>query len=175
MVPYGTFSNVDPEVRRVYYYYGYMHDEDMPELPCVPPELEPEICLEETVFQTQLVDLVNEALKTIKPRLAKVLRMRYGVGLSCDYTLDEVGVRFDVTRERVRQIEAKAMRLLQHPSRNLGPMAFPEQAYTPTNLQKNDLQSIHKRWVEARAEQFAADQKQLMEFIDKLVKESNAR
>jgi hypothetical protein len=174
-IPYGTFSNADPEVRRVYYYYGYMHDEDMPELPCVPPELEPEICLEETVFQKQLVDLVEEALKTISPRLAKVLRMRYGVGLSCDYTLDEVGVRFDVTRERIRQLEATAIRLLKHPSRNLGPMAFPEYCYKPTHLQKNDLQSIHKRWVETREEKLAADIKDVMEFIDKLVKESNAR
>jgi DNA mismatch repair ATPase MutS len=175
VVPYGTFSNVDPEVRQAYYYYGYRNDEDMPELPCMPPELSPESCPEETIFQKQLVDIVDEALKTLNPRLAKVLRMRYGINTGVDHTLDEVGYAFRVTRERIRQLEAKAVRLLQHPSRNLGPMAFPEYCYKPTHLQKNDLQSIHKRWLEARAEQFAADQKHVMEFIDQLVKESNAR
>ena len=116
-IPYGTFSNADPEVRRVYYYYGYMHDEDMPELPCVPPEIEPEVCLEDEVYKKQLVHIVNEVLQTIAPRYAKVLRLRFGIGMHTDHTLEEVGAKFDVTRERIRQIEAKALRMLRHPNR----------------------------------------------------------
>jgi len=60
---------------------------------------------------------VKEMLDSLSPREAKVLRMRYGVEMSCDHTLEEVGKQFDVTRERIRQIEAKAMTKLRHPSR----------------------------------------------------------
>ncbi|HPU11783.1 MAG TPA: sigma factor-like helix-turn-helix DNA-binding protein, partial [Ottowia sp.] len=52
------------------------------------------------------------------PREAKVLRMRFGIEMSTDHTLEEVGKQFDVTRERIRQIEAKALRKLKHPSRS---------------------------------------------------------
>jgi RNA polymerase primary sigma factor len=61
---------------------------------------------------------VKEVLDSLTPREAKVLRMRYGVEMSTDYTLEEVGKQFDVTRERIRQIEAKAMNKLRHPSRS---------------------------------------------------------
>jgi hypothetical protein len=175
VVPYGTFNESDFEVRRAYYYYGYRHDEDMPELPCIPPELEPESCPEDEMYKKQLVNIVDAALKTISPRYEKVLRMRFGIDTGVDHTLEEVGYAFRVTKERIRQMEAKAMRLLKHPKRELDIAAFPEYCYKPTNLQKNDLQSIHKRWGEARAKQFAADQKHVMEFIDQIVKESNAR
>jgi RNA polymerase primary sigma factor len=56
-------------------------------------------------------------LDSLTPREAKVLRMRFGVEMSTDHTLEEVGKQFDVTRERIRQIEAKALRKLRHPSR----------------------------------------------------------
>jgi len=56
-------------------------------------------------------------LDTLTPREAKVLRMRFGIEMSTDHTLEEVGKQFDVTRERIRQIEAKALRKLRHPSR----------------------------------------------------------
>ncbi|NIE69216.1 RNA polymerase sigma factor RpoD [Burkholderia sp. Ax-1719] len=60
---------------------------------------------------------IDEALKALSPREAKVLRMRYGIDTTSDHTLEEVGKQFDVTRERIRQIESKAMRKLMHPSR----------------------------------------------------------
>ncbi|MEP7141044.1 MAG: sigma-70 family RNA polymerase sigma factor, partial [Caldimonas sp.] len=57
-------------------------------------------------------------LDSLTPREAKVLRMRFGIEMSTDHTLEEVGKQFDVTRERIRQIEAKAIRKLKHPSRS---------------------------------------------------------
>ena len=59
-----------------------------------------------------------EILETLTPREAKVLRMRFGIEMNTDHTLEEVGKQFDVTRERIRQIEAKALRKLRHPSRS---------------------------------------------------------
>jgi len=63
-----------------------------------------------------LRDVCKDALDTLTPREAKVLRMRFGIGMNTDHTLEEVGKQFDVTRERIRQIEAKALRKLRHPS-----------------------------------------------------------
>ncbi len=60
----------------------------------------------------------SEILETLTQREAKVLRMRFGIGMNTDHTLEEVGKQFDVTRERIRQIEAKALRKLRHPSRS---------------------------------------------------------
>ncbi|MHB1528032.1 MAG: RNA polymerase sigma factor RpoD [Acidiferrobacteraceae bacterium] len=60
----------------------------------------------------------RDILETLTPREAKVLRMRFGIGMNTDHTLEEVGKQFDVTRERIRQIEAKALRKLRHPSRS---------------------------------------------------------
>ena len=60
----------------------------------------------------------HEVLEGLTPREAKVLRMRFGIDMNTDHTLEEVGKQFDVTRERIRQIEAKALRKLRHPSRS---------------------------------------------------------
>ncbi|MFC1664486.1 RNA polymerase sigma factor RpoD [Pseudomonadota bacterium] len=60
----------------------------------------------------------QDILSTLTPREAKVLRMRFGIGMNTDHTLEEVGKQFDVTRERIRQIEAKALRKLRHPTRS---------------------------------------------------------
>ena len=60
----------------------------------------------------------NKILSTLTPREERVLRMRFGVGMNTDHTLEEVGLQFSVTRERIRQIEAKALRKLKHPSRS---------------------------------------------------------
>jgi RNA polymerase primary sigma factor len=65
-----------------------------------------------------LREVTKEVLDTLTPREAKVLRMRFGIEMSTDHTLEEVGKQFDVTRERIRQIEAKALRKLRHPSRS---------------------------------------------------------
>ena len=64
-----------------------------------------------------LSDSTHEILSSLTPREAKVLRMRFGIDMNTDHTLEEVGKQFDVTRERIRQIEAKALRKLRHPSR----------------------------------------------------------
>ncbi len=65
-----------------------------------------------------LVQTVHEMLEDLPPREARILRMRFGIGTDTDYTLEEVGGEFDLTRERIRQIEAKALRKLRHPSRS---------------------------------------------------------
>jgi RNA polymerase primary sigma factor len=65
-----------------------------------------------------LTETVSDVLASLTPREAKVLRMRFGIDLLTDHTLEEVGKQFDVTRERIRQIEAKALRKLRHPSRS---------------------------------------------------------
>jgi RNA polymerase primary sigma factor len=65
-----------------------------------------------------LSETVKDVLSGLTPREAKVLRMRFGIDLNTDHTLEEVGKQFDVTRERIRQIEAKALRKLRHPSRS---------------------------------------------------------
>lgn len=65
-----------------------------------------------------LRDATSEVLESLSPREAKVLRMRFGIEMNTDHTLEEVGKQFDVTRERIRQIEAKALRKLRHPTRS---------------------------------------------------------
>ena len=72
----------------------------------------------DAAMQAGLRDVVKEILDSLTPREAKVLRMRFGIEMSTDHTLEEVGKQFDVTRERIRQIEAKAIRKLKHPSRS---------------------------------------------------------
>jgi RNA polymerase primary sigma factor len=72
----------------------------------------------EAVISTNLAEQTKRVLATLTPREEKVLRMRFGIGEKYDHTLEEVGQDFDVTRERIRQIEAKALRKLRHPSRS---------------------------------------------------------
>ena len=72
----------------------------------------------EAAQQSSLTEITKEVLDSLTPREAKVLRMRFGIEMSTDHTLEEVGRQFDVTRERIRQIEAKALRKLRHPSRS---------------------------------------------------------
>ncbi|MCH8477291.1 MAG: sigma-70 family RNA polymerase sigma factor, partial [Wenzhouxiangella sp.] len=72
----------------------------------------------ETATTTGLTDTVQKVLGGLTPREAKVLRMRFGIDMNTDHTLEEVGKQFDVTRERIRQIEAKALRKLRHPTRS---------------------------------------------------------
>jgi len=72
----------------------------------------------ETATTTGLTDTVTKVLGGLTPREAKVLRMRFGIDMNTDHTLEEVGKQFDVTRERIRQIEAKALRKLRHPTRS---------------------------------------------------------
>ena len=72
----------------------------------------------EAAQNENLEEAIKQVLDSLTPREAKVLRMRFGIEMSSDHTLEEVGKQFDVTRERIRQIEAKALRKLRHPSRS---------------------------------------------------------
>src|SRR5207248_2043052 len=65
-----------------------------------------------------MIEIVNKLLRTLSPREEKIIRMRFGLEDGSEHTLEEVGRSFDVTRERIRQIEAKALRKLRHPSRS---------------------------------------------------------
>jgi len=72
----------------------------------------------ERVIYQSLKEQIDEALKTLTDREARVLKMRFGLGDGNEHTLEEVGQQFKVTRERIRQIEAKALRKLKHPTRS---------------------------------------------------------
>jgi RNA polymerase primary sigma factor len=80
----------------------------------------------EAVINSNLAEQTRKVLATLTPREEKVLRMRFGIGEKSDHTLEEVGQDFEVTRERIRQIEAKALRKLRHPSRSKRLKAFVE-------------------------------------------------
>ncbi|MDX1764123.1 MAG: sigma-70 family RNA polymerase sigma factor, partial [bacterium] len=80
----------------------------------------------EAVVKINLQETVSKVLETLTPREEKVLRKRFGIGEATDHTLEEVGQEFNVTRERIRQIEAKALRKLRHPTRSRVLKAFIE-------------------------------------------------
>jgi len=84
----------------------------------------------EAAMYESLRDVTKDILDTLTPREAKVLRMRFGIEMSTDHTLEEVGKQFDVTCERIRQIEAKALRKLRHPSRSERLKSFLEDGST---------------------------------------------
>jgi RNA polymerase primary sigma factor len=71
----------------------------------------------DAVVNSNLREITSQVLSTLTPREERVLRMRFGIGMNTDHTLEEVGKQFSVTRERIRQIEAKALRKLKHPTR----------------------------------------------------------
>ena len=72
----------------------------------------------DSAIQENLKETTTRVLSSLTPREERVLRMRFGIGMNTDHTLEEVGQQFSVTRERIRQIEAKALRKLKHPSRS---------------------------------------------------------
>ena len=72
----------------------------------------------DAAINSNLRETTTRVLATLTPREERVLRMRFGIGMNTDHTLEEVGQQFSVTRERIRQIEAKALRKLKHPSRS---------------------------------------------------------
>ena len=118
-IPYGTLANASTELRKAYYYHGYKDDESLPDLPCMPIADDTD-CLEDAVYRKELANLLLNAIEELGPKQSKVLRMRHGLGGLNDYTLEEIGSMFRLSRERIRQIEAKAIRRLKHPSRGLG-------------------------------------------------------
>ncbi len=72
----------------------------------------------DAAVQSNLRQMTTKMLSTLTPREERILRMRFGIGMNTDHTLEEVGNKFSVTRERIRQIEAKALRKLKHPTRS---------------------------------------------------------
>jgi len=87
----------------------------------------------ESVASNDLKERVREVLKTLTPREEKVLKMRFGIDVASEHTLEEVGKDFSVTRERIRQIEVKALRKLKHPSRSKKLQAFFEKEFSHTS------------------------------------------
>ena len=81
----------------------------------------------DAAVQSNLKETVTRVLASLTPREERVLRMRFGIGMNTDHTLEEVGQQFSVTRERIRQIEAKALRKLKHPSRSRKMRSFLDQ------------------------------------------------
>lgn len=116
-IPHGTMVDASYELKKTYYTHGYLRDEHMPDMPCPPVDAE-YVDPEEELFKKEMVKVVDEVLDGITPREKKILCMRFGIGITQDYTLEEVGVMFDVTRERIRQIEVKAIRKIKHPDRS---------------------------------------------------------
>lgn len=156
-IPYGTMVGVDPEIRLAYYSYGYKEDSMLPEMPCPPVDAE-YVDPEEELFKKEMVGVVGEVLETLTPRAIKVLCLRFGIGLTQDYTLEEVGRTFEVTRERIRQIEAKAFRDLKHPERSeklRGLLGW----YETTAQKKAQEEAVRTRWSKAREAALEKDKK----------------
>lgn len=146
-IPYGTLAEASPELRQAYYYHGFRNDEDLPELLCDPTyEEQPVVDPEEVVAQHELHTVVTAVLDSLTKREAQVLRMRFGIDLPSDMTLDEVGRNFDVTRERIRQIEAKALRKIKHPTRRdvLAQFVYPGDIKTTADIQREKEEAIER-------------------------------
>lgn len=146
-IPYGTLADASQELIKVYYYHGYKEDSMLPEFPCLPYEEEPTIDPEEELHKVELAEYIQEMLDGLTPREAKVLKMRFGIGLDSDYTLEEVGVAFRVTRERIRQIEARAMRKMKHPLRSeILRQFFSDEYYKTTEQKKREAEARQREW-----------------------------
>jgi len=149
-VPYGTFVGASPELKQAYYSYGYLRDEDIPELPCPPQEDEECVDPEEELSKKDVARLIKEVLDDSSPREKKVLCLRFGIGVTHDYTLEEIGLVFAVTRERVRQIEAKAIRRIKNPLR-LNKLEELVGQYVTTAEKKAEIEAKQMQWTKERA------------------------
>jgi RNA polymerase sigma factor (sigma-70 family) len=134
-IPYGSMVNAGYELRKAYYYSGYKNDDEFPELPC-PPQPTEYVCPEEELYRKEVSAFVQELLDVLTPRESKVLRFRFGIELGCDHKLDEIAGMYDLTRERIRQIEMKAIRKLKNPELKLAEVFWPEDLYQPTNRRR---------------------------------------
>ena len=150
-VPYGTLVNASKELLSAYYNYGYLRDDDMPELPCIPMMEGEHVDPIEELYKKELMVVAQEVLETLTPRAIKVLQMRFGVGMTQDYTLEEVGLAFDLSRERIRQIEAKALRHMKHPLRS-GKLRELFGCYVTTAQKKAEIEANRTPWEKARME-----------------------
>jgi RNA polymerase sigma factor (sigma-70 family) len=144
-IPYGSMVNAGYELRKAYYYGGYKNDNEFPELPC-PPQPTEYVCPEEELYRKEVSAFVQEILDVLTPRESKVLRYRFGINLDNDFMLEEIAKMYDVTRERIRQIEMKAIRKLKHPELKLAEVFAPEDCYEPTNRKKRTHERIDRRF-----------------------------
>ena len=154
-LPYGTLtmSEEDSVIRSVYYNYGYRNDEDMPALPHIEPD-EQVMNPEEELARKEEQAYIKSLLDGLTPRLAKILRLRFGIEMNHDMTYREVGDVFDVSHERIRQLEAKALRQLKHPNRKLWAVLHPEdfarQTYKDQERLRErifEIEMIHQGWM----------------------------
>jgi hypothetical protein len=122
----------------------------MPELPC--PLQEDEECVDpqEELHKKDVARLIKEVLDSLTPRHKSVLCLRFGIGLTQDYTLEEISAAFDVTRERIRQIEAKALRSMKHPPRSDKLRELVGQ-YVTTVQKKAEIEANQRRLEKERA------------------------
>jgi len=170
-IPYGTMVGIDPEIRLAYYSHGYKEDSMLPEIPCPPVDAE-YVDPEEELFKKEMVGVVQEALETLTPRAIKVLCLRFGIGLTQDYTLEEVGRTFEVTRERIRQIECKALRDLKHPQRSeklrqlLG-------YYQTTADKEAEEKKLRAQWQKARKKARLRDEARARALVDEKIATHN--
>jgi RNA polymerase primary sigma factor len=102
-------------------------------------ESEDDFSLSDTVASNDLKEKIREVLKTLTPREEKVLKMRFGIDVASEHTLEEVGKDFSVTRERIRQIEVKALKKLKHPSRSKKLVAFFEREIANLEEVEDDI------------------------------------
>jgi RNA polymerase sigma factor (sigma-70 family) len=114
-VPYGSMAGISLETRTCYYTHGYKNDHDLPDLPDVSTVMEEEIDPEAELYAKELNALLHEALANLSPRQAKVLCLRFGIGINFERTQSEVGVVLNITSERIRQIEVAAIRNIRKP------------------------------------------------------------
>jgi len=159
-IPYGTLAGTSKELREAYYYYGYKEDSMLPESPYLPYEEETYGDSEDEIYKKELAEHIRDMLDTLTPREAKVLRMRFGVELPCDYTFEEIGKKFDLSKERIRQIEARALRKMKHPARSeiLRQIWMPEEYYETTEEKKRGLLKLQRKWREAKEKQDKEEQ-----------------
>jgi hypothetical protein len=149
-VPYGALVGASKELKSAYYNYGYLRDEDIPELPCIPMMEGEHVDPIEEVYKKDVARLIEEALEAVDPRQKAVLCLRFGIGLTQDYTLEEIGAVFDLSRERIRQIESKAIRHIKHPLRSekLRELAG---YYVTTAAKKAEMEAKQTQWEKERA------------------------
>jgi len=143
-IPYGSMVNAGYELRKAYYYGGYKHDDEFPELPC-PPQPTEYVCPEEELYRKEVSAFVKEILDVLTRRESKVLRYRFGIDLDNDFMLEEIANMFDLTRERIRQIEAKAIRKLRNPEFKLAEVFSPQDCYETTRKKAESLKKLARR------------------------------
>ena len=143
-IPYGSMVNAGYELRKAYYYSGYKNDDEFPELP-YPPQPTEYVCPEEELYRKEVSAFVKEILDVLTTRESKVLRYRFGIDLDNDFMLEEIANMYDLTRERIRQIEAKAIRKLRNPEFKLAEVFSPQDCYETTCKKAESLKKLARR------------------------------